>query len=141
MEPRYTFRCLRLTTEVAVRRECLQRMMMSFTNHRDECATMLWSCPRCLALIGVILYNKNIKRYICTVIKCPFSNISYIFRRLKFELSIMPLLLYLWNESSTLWDINAGGASIVKVYTDVRLEVGLQVYEWVSFSPQKYVSR
>ena len=34
--------------------------------------------------------------------------------------------------------------SIIKVYTDVRLEgvyfSGLQVYEWVSFSHQKYIN-
>ena len=37
-----------------------------------------------------------------------------------------------------------GLTSIIKVYTDVRLEwghfSGLQVYEWVSFSPQKYIN-
>ena len=35
--------------------------------------------------------------------------------------------------------------SIIKVYTDVRLDgvyfSGLQVYEWVSFSLQKYINR
>ena len=37
-----------------------------------------------------------------------------------------------------------GGASIIKVYTDVRLEwvyfSGLRVYELVSFSLQKYIN-
>ena len=40
-----------------------------------------------------------------------------------------------------------GLTSIIKVYTDVRLELGIlfrppldQVYEWVSFSLQKYIN-
>ena len=37
-----------------------------------------------------------------------------------------------------------GVTSIIKVYTDVRLEgvyfSGLQVYEWVSFSHQEYMN-
>ena len=40
--------------------------------------------------------------------------------------------------------IGGGVTSIIKVYTDVRLEwvyfSGLPVYEWVSFLHQKYIS-
>ena len=44
------------------------------------------------------------------------------------------------------WVAARGGGltSIIKVYTDVRLEgvyfSGLQVYDWVSFSHQKYIN-